>query len=216
MHKNSPIRSFGRVRCNKLSPAQEALIADVLPKLSPDTTTLNNKIWLEIGFGAGEHLIQLINERTSDDITIIGCEPYVNGTVKAVKYIFDNQIQNVFIYDNDARGIIKQLPCDSVERFYVLFPDPWPKKRHNKRRIINNETIELLLSKSTKDGVVTIATDHEQYADHISELLVDYNNKKLQLSTSEDCSAAGVLTRYCQKALQKGLKINLFKVFKDV
>jgi tRNA (guanine-N7-)-methyltransferase len=205
------LRSFGRVKGHKLSDNQESLISDFLPKIRPDLEKISLPIWFEIGFGAGEHIIQLINER-SGNISIIGCEPYINGSVKAIKYICENSIENVYIYNGDARELIEKLPDGSLERLFILFPDPWPKKRHFKRRIINKPMIELCRSKLTEDGIITIATDHIGYSEWINDILTGSNYKHKLLETTHECQEEGIFTRYCSKALARGDKINLFQL----
>lgn len=206
------LRSFGRIKGHKLSQSQEILISEFLPKIRPSVDKLSKRIWFEIGFGGGEHIIQLIGHRSDEKVSIIGCEPYINGSVKAIKYIYDNHCENVFIHDSDAREFLEKLGNKSVEKFFILFPDPWPKKRHYKRRIISQSMIELLISKLTDSGYITIATDHIGYAEWISEILKAYNYKHEFLQSYEDCTKEGILTRYCSKALARGGKINLFKI----
>lgn len=208
------LRSFGRVKGHSLSQAQTRLIDGFLPKIRPNIERLAKKIWFEIGFGAGEHIIQLIGERNNEEISIVGCEPYINGSVKVIKYIYDNQCKNVYIHDGDARELLEALPNSSVERFFILFPDPWPKKKHHKRRIISQPVIDLLLSKLSDDGIITIATDHNEYAEWIIEILKIYKYSNKLLESSEDCINNCILTRYCAKALSRGDKINLFQVEK--
>jgi tRNA (guanine-N7-)-methyltransferase len=205
------IRSFGRTKGHKLSDNQEKILNEFLPKIRPTNEAMkSNDIWFEIGFGAGEHLIQLIGERKDEKQVIVGCEPYINGAVKAVKYIAENNIKNVFIFDGDAREILDEI--NSIERCYILFPDPWPKKRHHKRRIVQKEFIEKILAKTT--GSIVIATDHNGYSEWISEALNGLNFKQFEFQTPEECSEAGIFTRYCNKALAAAEKINLFEVRK--
>jgi tRNA (guanine-N7-)-methyltransferase len=203
------IRSFGRTKGHKLSDNQEKVLKEFLPKIRPTIEVMSSdNIWFEIGFGAGEHLIQLIDERKDDRQVIIGCEPYINGAVKAVKYIADNNIENVFIFDGDAKEIINEIK--SIERCYILFPDPWPKKRHHKRRIIQREFIEKILEKVI--GSIVIATDHHGYSEWIIEELNGLKYQYMQFENSEECAEAGILTRYCRKALETHDKINFFKI----
>lgn len=210
MDNTKYLRSFGRIKSHKLSENQQDLIQNFLPQIRPNIEKIKNEsIWFEIGFGAGEHLIQLIESRKNNEI-IIGCEPYINGAVKAIKYIHDNNIDNCFIHDSDARILIETLPNKSVEKFFILFPDPWPKKRHHKRRVINSNMIELLYSKLTENGLITIATDHEDYAEWIHKIAKDYNYLFKKFTTKSECQTHGILTRYCSKALSKNFTINLF------
>lgn len=208
------LRSFGRVKGHTISYRQQLLIKEFLPRIIPDLKRFSSRIWLEIGFGSGEHIIQLIDERKNDDVSIIGCEPYINGSVKVIQYIKDNMIDNVYMDNQDARPLVESLPVKSVERFFILFPDPWPKKRHHKRRIISQTLIQLLMSKLSDNGIITIATDHREYAEWITEILQMYRYKHCLLQTTDECLAEGILTRYCFKALSRKDSINLFQVAK--
>jgi len=210
------LRSFGRIKGHSLSKRQEVLINEFLPLIKMDLMNLSKRIWFEIGFGAGEHIIQLIDRRENDNISIIGCEPYINGSVKIIQYIKDNLIDNVYINNQDARELIESLPNNSVEKFFILFPDPWPKKRHHKRRIISQNMMQLLISKLSDNGVITIATDHRDYAQWIDEILKEYNYECEILMTEDECFRKDILTRYCLKALSRNDPINLFRVTKYV
>ena len=170
-------------------------------------------IYIEIGFGAGEHIFQLIENRGMKNYPIIGCEPYINGFVKVIKYIEENSIDNVFIYEGDARDIIQNLALNSISECYILFPDPWPKTRHHKRRLVSKHTINLIMSKLSEDGSITVATDHKGYAEWIKDVLNGINYQFNILRTEEECKAHGILTRYCQKALQQHIVINVFKIY---
>jgi tRNA (guanine-N7-)-methyltransferase len=208
------LRSFGRVKGHSLSKRQQALINEFLPIITTNLDNLSSRIWFEIGFGAGEHIIQLIDERNNNDITILGCEPYINGSVKIIQYIKDNNINNVYINNQDARELIEKVQDQSVEKFFILFPDPWPKKRHHKRRIISQNMMKLVISKVSDNGVITIATDHKNYTEWILEIIQQYKYQHLILKTSDECFAEGILTRYCSKALSKKDVINLFRITK--
>ncbi len=211
MEQNKYLRSFGRTKGHKLSQNQEQIIDEFLPKIRPSQDILKAKnIWLEIGFGAGEHIIQLANERVDTKQVIIGCEPYINGAVKVLKYIEENKIENVFVFDGDARDLLDDI--ESIEKCYILFPDPWPKKRHHKRRIVNFNTIEIIFSKLTDNGMITIATDHLGYSEWIKEVLAPFKYDHSELKTSEECRSNGILTRYCKKALNVGSSINRFQI----
>ncbi len=206
------IRSFGRTKGHKLSDNQQKVLEGFLPKIRPTKEVRQSKdIWLEIGFGAGEHLIQLIEERQDEKQVIIGCEPYINGAVKVIKYIAENHIKNVFIFDGDAREILDEI--NSIERCYILFPDPWPKKRHHKRRIIQKEFVQNLIGKVS--GSLVIATDHQKYSEWIKDCLDGLKYEQMQFETQDECAKEGILTRYCQKALSSSEKINLFKIIKE-
>lgn len=142
-------RSFGRRMGRKLSPARLALIERLMPELGvelkdvPDasldpTSLFSNSIstvWLEIGFGKGEHL--LAQAKANPDVGFIGCEPFVNGVASALVEIEQQGLENIRIYPDDARTVLKALAPQSVERVFLLHPDPWPKTRHADRRFAN-------------------------------------------------------------------------------
>ena len=209
------LRSFGRIKGHKLSDRQQSLVESFLPQVKPDKVKNLTNLWLEIGFGSGSHLIQLIEERDERDVTIIGCEPYINGAVKVLSYLEEKKSPTVFIQDTDARPLLEELSDESLERVYILFPDPWPKKRHQKRRIIQADLLELLQQKLVKNGYIIIATDHQNYADWITTLSNKYQGLQILLTGEEACRNQGILTNYCQKALRQNLPIYFFKIIKN-
>ena len=127
--------------------------------------------------------------------------------MKVVKYIAENNISNVFISDGDARELLDNI--DSIERCYILFPDPWPKKRHHKRRIVNINTINEIFLKLTAKGIITIATDHEGYAEWMKEVLSELPYNYIELQTIDECRSSGILTKYCKKALNSDSTVKL-------
>ena len=209
------LRSFGRIKGHKLSDRQLSLIESFLPDIRPKSLENLTKLWIEIGFGSGSHLIDLIETRESPEQIIIGCEPYINGAVKVLHYLKETNIQNVFIQDSDGRPLLEELAPQSIEKFYLLFPDPWPKKKHHKRRIIQDDFLKLLLAKMAPGGLITIATDHQNYSDWIKEKIASYQSQSFLLKDFEACKNYGILTNYCQKALKKDLPIHLFQIIKN-
>ena len=131
------------------------------------------EIWLEIGFGSGEHIKwQLDNKK---DIAIIGCEPYVNGVANLLEIVNKDQLKRLKIFTGDARKIIASLKNNSISKVFILFPDPWPKKRHHKRRIIDRNLINDLSVILKEDGELRIASDHNDY---ISWILHQFLNNQ--------------------------------------
>lgn len=205
---------FGRQKSKKLSPRQQRLVDDLLPKLKidPDQGTGELKqwckakpIWLEIGFGGGEHLKTMA--ACHKDVNFIGCEPFLNGIAKLLVAIEEQQLENIRIYDNDARHILNILEPESLDRVYILYPDPWPKKRHRKRRFVTSENLKLIAKVMKPGADLIIASDIEDYIKTSLMALEQCNqfnwaeNSKNHLRTPP---TGWPSTRYEQKALREG------------
>jgi tRNA (guanine-N7-)-methyltransferase len=174
-----------------------------LSKLFPNASD----VWLEIGFGGGEHIAtQAQNHPT---VGFIGCEPFINGVASLVSQIEDKNLKNIRIVKDDARLLLARLPDQSIERIFVLFPDPWPKKRHNKRRIIQSETVETFARILKPQGRLIMATDDADYGQWMQDVMSE--NRKFQLSlegraTIYDRPNNWPVTRYEKKGLAHGRK----------
>lgn len=166
------LRSFGRRRGRKLSPRQELLMTSTLPRLALDISAPANpallfetevtSLWLEIGFGGAEHL--LWQARANPGIGIIGAEPFEEGVVKALHGINETGARNVRLYADDVRPLLAWLPPASLSRAFVLFPDPWPKKRHAKRRLVSPPMLTALARVIQGGGELRLGTDIASYA----------------------------------------------------
>ena len=126
-------------------------------------------LWLEVGFGGGEHMVAMAARYPQ--IGIIGCEPFINGVAMLLGKIRAAGVSNVSVHPGDARDLMDVLPDASVARAFLNYPDPWPKARHHKRRIIQSGTLNLFASRLKKGGVLHVATDHAGYAEWIDELV---------------------------------------------
>jgi tRNA (guanine-N7-)-methyltransferase len=167
------LRSFGRRRGRKLSARQQHLLDAVLPRvaLTPDQAPAGSlldlfsvpvtRTWLEIGFGGGEHLAW--QARANPDVGLIGCEVFEDGVVKALSAIDEGGLDNVRLSTEDARAVLRRLPDASLNRVFILFPDPWPKKRHVKRRLINRALIDELARAMQPRAELRIGTDIGDY-----------------------------------------------------
>ena len=142
---------YGRSRGKALRSGQERLIGESLPKLeidpgalaSPPTFEFEPKaFWLEIGFGAGEHLIE--QAKANPDVGFIGCEPFLNGVAAALAGIEREGLSNVRLRRGDAQALVEAAPDAFFSRVFILYPDPWPKRRHNKRRIVSGPMVTAL------------------------------------------------------------------------
>ena len=121
------------------------------------------EVWMEIGFGGAEHLIH--QARLNPDIALIGAEPFINGVAKALSGIDEHDLENVSLFQGDAREVMDTLPHGFLSRLYILFPDPWPKSRHNKRRIINEAFLDDVHRVLKKGGSLFFASDIIDYVD---------------------------------------------------
>lgn len=169
-----PLRSYGRRKGKRLSPRKERLVAELLPTLRPDLARPApsdigalfpvpvREVWLEIGFGSGEHLVWQAEHRP--DAGIIGCEPFLNGVAALLGAIEDQGLQRVLVHDGDARDVLAWLPEHSIRRAFILFPDPWPKKRQLKRRFATLETVRALARVVAPGGTLRFASDDADYA----------------------------------------------------
>ncbi len=164
---------FGRRKGHRLRERGARLIADLLPRLRLPTEgtiadlrplfpTPVTDIWLEIGFGGGEHLVAAAGAHP--DIGFIGCEPFVNGMAKALAAIETHRLDNIRLHDGDATVLLPRLPARSVGRLFLLYPDPWPKRRQRKRRFVSDATVAELARIMTPGATLRFATDIDDYA----------------------------------------------------
>ena len=162
---------YGRRQGKRLRPKQAAGISGTLPNLQidcsgpvrPDSLCVSDKTayWLEIGFGGGEHLIN--NARLHPDIGHLGCEPFINGMAKLVLLIENEGIDAIRLHNDDAVQLLDQLPDASLDRIYLLYPDPWPKRRHNKRRFVSDENLSRMARVLKPGGEFRFASDIDHY-----------------------------------------------------
>ncbi|MBO4683164.1 MAG: tRNA (guanosine(46)-N7)-methyltransferase TrmB [Alphaproteobacteria bacterium] len=186
------IRTFGRRHGKKLSIRKQNLMDNVLPTLAPK----NNADILEIGFGAGEHLRALAIENPNK--IVLGAEPFMNGVAALLSAICDEsgavlpEYKNIHIFPDDVRLILNNNRF-AFSEIWILHPDPWPKARHEKRRLLNAEFLNILASHLTPNGKIIIGTDHWEYYDWILEQV-----KKTKLRCN-DSTLDTIKTRYQQK-----------------
>ena len=188
------IRTFGRRHGKKLSERKSFLVEKVLPGLIPNESESNDI--LEIGFGAGEHVRELAHEFPNK--IIIGAEPFVNGVASLLSAICDekNQIKseykNIRIWPDDVRLMLNNTKFKFSE-IWILHPDPWPKARHEKRRLLNSDFLNLLANNLADNGKIIIGTDHWGYYDWICEQVSKTN------LLQNDSEIEIIKTRYQEK-----------------
>lgn len=218
-HQAKELRSFGRRHGRKLSPRQQMLLDDVLPRLALDLERLPpapltklfaapvGEVWLEIGFGGSEHLIWQAAHNPA--VGLIGCEPFEDGVVKALTAITEEQLPNVRLHADDARDVLRWLPPASVSRAFVLFPDPWPKRRHVKRRLVSTATLDLLARVLKPGAELRIASD---IGDYLRTILIAFQPRtdfRWTAACASDWRERGTdwpPTRYEAKAHREGRK----------
>lgn len=214
--KDGLLTSFGRRNARPLSERKNELVTHLLPKLRVPFDEVKqeiismpfadkHEIWLEIGFGGGEHLAGLAAE--NPDVGFIGCEPFMDGIAKLLTSIEEMGLENIALWDDDARVLMEKLPLHSISRVFILFPDPWPKARHHKRRIINPHTLDLLARIMKQGAELLIATDHEDYLTWILERMGADTRFFWTAKDPEDWQNPPedwIPTRYQQKAEAEG------------
>lgn len=219
----APWRNFyGRRQGKKLRKRHQDLVDTRLAALAPpgigwdenperaplDLGALfpgKREVWLEIGFGGGEHMIH--QAATSPDVGIIGAEPFINGVAKLLAAIDVSGVTNVAVTDGDARDVMDVLPRGAIDKVFLLYPDPWPKSRHHKRRFVNPDQLEQIAHVLKPGGVWRVATDIEDYVRHTLELVMRHPAFEWTAEGPKDWREPWpdwILTRYEAKAVREG------------
>ncbi len=166
-------RLYGRRQGHKLRGGQAALVEELLPRVTVpdgpldtrrlfgDAEGLGRPLELEIGFGAGEHLVH--QAAVHPERGFVGCEPFLNGVVGALTQLQERELPNVRLHMGDALDVLRRLPDRSLDKVYLLHPDPWPKARHAKRRMVNPGPLDLIAAKLRPGGEFRLGTDHPIY-----------------------------------------------------
>jgi tRNA (guanine-N7-)-methyltransferase len=198
------------LKTRAIKPRQAALMESLLPSLRPpaglfDPRALKpdaSEVWLEIGFGGGEHMAAQAARRP--DILILGAEPFQNGVASALRHIDEQALSNVRVHDGDARELMAHIPGASLDRAFILFPDPWPKSRHNKRRLVQAETVAELARLLKPGARLRFASDWANYVDWSLERFL--KNPAFRWAADEAADwrkapADHITTRYEEKRL---------------
>lgn len=211
--ENHPLRTYGGRNGRKLSKRQRELIDAYLPKLVvelPPAGALKpescfpdaSEVWLEIGFGGGEHVSG--QARRSQDIGILASEVFSEGVAKLLGQIEDEALRNIRIWPRDGREMVDRLADRSIDRAFILFPDPWPKTRHHKRRLIQPAFLDSLSRAMKTNGRVRFATDVRSYADEALERFISHSAFHWTARNAGDWRTAPsdhIKTRYQMKNL---------------
>ena len=210
---HGPLRSFGRIKSRALKPRQAALFDTLLPTIAvpdPKAGPIDplalmpgaKEVWLEIGFGGGEHLAaQAVRH---PEALMIGCEPFINGVGSALRHVEEGGLKNVRLHADDARDIMHALPDASLDRVMILFPDPWHKARHNKRRLVQDEFATEIVRLLKPGGRLRFVTDWKDYADWALEKFEKTPGLEWLAEAADDWRVAPedhVVTRYEEKKL---------------
>lgn len=187
------IRTFGRRDGRPLSNRQQGLVDELLPHISvPADGALNSQtlfdepreLWLEIGFGGGEHLVR--NARLNRDVGLIGAEPFIDGVAKALTGVEDHNLTNLRIHADDVRQILERFEDQSISRAFILFPDPWPKRRQQKRRLIQQDFLDQLFRIMAPSARLRFATDVKSYADEALWRILDHGGFEWHAEKADD------------------------------
>ena len=228
---------FGRRKGRTIRKAKTFLLENFLQKIAIDENTVFDKsklfgiipseVHLEIGFGDGGHLAALSEKKKN--IGFIGIEVFQNGIanllslitgIKAAENetenpsILSTRTDNVRVYPEDARLLFAKIPDGFIDKIYLLFPDPWPKKRHEDRRFVNPENLKELARILKKGGILQIATDHKVYKRHVLQIMHECPDFKWTAKTFADWRNEPedwVQTKYQRKAVREGRKPVFFE-----
>jgi tRNA (guanine-N7-)-methyltransferase len=206
-------RTYGRRQGRPIKRSKQSLLEELFPVLSINLHDMEHLInpqiyfnkkapvWFEVGFGGGEHLAELAER--NPNINFIGCEPFLNGVVSLLGHIKDRNIQNIRIFQGNAIDLLKTFQDTCLSRFYIMFADPWPKKKHHKRRFVQDAILSIVTSKLQPSAELRLATDHSDYQEWVHQCLRNRTDLKEIMCTFER-PADWPSTRYELKALEEG------------
>jgi tRNA (guanine-N7-)-methyltransferase len=208
-------RLYGRSSSHKLRKGQAELVETLLPQIAvpPEGEITAERLFgddrplhLEIGFGGGEHLAHRAD--LLPDHGFIGCEPFLNGVAQALSHIRDERLANVRIHMGDALDVLRRLPDRSLMMVYLLHPDPWPKARHAKRRMMNDGPLELIAAKMKPGGEFRVATDDPTYLNW-ALMIMQRHTRQFEWQVKETGEwlrypSGWLETRYAAKARRQG------------
>jgi tRNA (guanine-N(7)-)-methyltransferase len=207
------IPSYGRKKSRSLNLLQKKAMTQIFPKIAIEASdeyikdfvskNKSKKINLEIGFGGGEHL--LYQAKNNPNSIFIGSEVYINSFANLVYKIYKEKIDNIYLFNQDVRILLEKFPENFIDKIYILFPDPWPKQKQFKRRIVNLQTLELIYNPLKKGGVIRLATDIDSYFTQMLDVFNKY--KKFSLITDEvdftKQPSDHIITKYQNKAIEE-------------
>ena len=193
---------FGRIKSRKISKFKENNFKNFLKKNNINKLNLKKKLLLEIGIGMGENLIYLSKKNVEKNI--IGVDPFKNGMVNVSDYCMNNNIKNIYLYPFVFQKFLNKFKKFRFNTIYILFPDPWPKKRHHKRRIVNERFLRQIFKILKTNGKVFFSTDNCNYFKNVKTILQKFTKIKIKKVKK----IITIKTKYFLKAERKGNKIN--------
>lgn len=217
MKEQKVIKTFARRLSRPLRDEQQNLFDNLLPKIVvkdkfPSSDGFDS-INLEIGFGDGALIAQ--NALVNPSSLFIGAEPYLNGVGSLLKKIESNKIKNIRIFHDDVRILLGMTPHNTFQNIYIVCPDPWPKRKHLKRRLVNSDFLNLLTQHLKKDGIIHLVTDHLDYANWMLKSAIEAELFALSSTKLEDYAINDgefFLTKYQERGLSHGSKIHYFRL----
>ena len=198
---------FGRVKSRKISKIKQHNFKYFQKKNNINNLDLKKKLILEIGIGMGENLIYLSKKNTQTNI--IGVDPFMNGMVNVSDYSINNNIKNIYLYPFVFQKFLNKYKKLRFNEIYVLFPDPWPKKRHQKRRLVNIDFLKKIFKILKKNGKFMFSTDNISYFENVKTILK--NTLKIKIKIIK--RVITIKTKYYLKAERKRNKINSLMFF---
>ena len=214
-------RLYGRRSGHKLREGQAALLDALLPAIAvPETGPVDSRtlfgddrpLHFEIGFGSGEHLAYRAD--LLPDHGFVGCEPFLNGVVGALGHVRDRQLANVRLHMGDALEVLERVPDGAVRMLYLLHPDPWPKARHAKRRMVNHGPLDLIAAKLQTAGEFRLGTDDPTYCRWAMMIMSQRRDFDWLAESARDFlvrPGGWPETRYEAKARRKGHEVWYFR-----
>ena len=218
---------FGRRKGHKLSSARQNMLEEFLPRLLIPTFAADKSldpallfqfpvsgVWMEIGFGAGEHLAY--QAKRNPNIGFLGIEPFVNGLAALISVIKEQDINNIRVLNDDVRLLLDNLAPNSLDRVFILFPDPWPKKKHHRRRLFSHGLLDQLNYTMKCGSELQFATDDGTYVQHVLRIISNRTDFKWEPTGPTDWRVRpfySIETRYEAKARQ-GNRLRVYLNFK--
>tara|TARA_B100000941_G_scaffold155512_1_gene110346 strand:- start:600 stop:1220 length:621 start_codon:yes stop_codon:yes gene_type:complete len=193
---------FGRIKSRKISKFKENNFKSFLKKNNIKKLNLKKKLLLEIGIGMGENLIYLSKKNVEKNI--IGVDPFKNGMVNVSDYCMNYNIKNIYLYPFVFQKFLNKFKKYRFNTIYILFPDPWPKKKHHKRRIVNERFLRQIFKILKTNGKVFFSTDNYDYFKNVKTILQKFRRIKIKKVKK----IITIKTKYFLKAERKGNKIN--------